>query len=905
MKQDLNGVRTAQDLERKYDLASLVGIKKAVRQSEEGIVKTNQELENFMQVTTRNIELLKSEIDGNITTYFYSGVPTLSTLPASEWETIEYDNHLGDLYYDQDTGAAYRFVKQDDDYLWLLVPDTAVAEALAVAQKAQDTADGKRRVFTTTPFVPYDEGDLWLRSDELYVCHTSNTIAFNIDDFRKATKYTDDTALNTFISSTYSENLKAVNNQIDKKAETWYQSTDPSTQWITIDLKEAHIGDLWYNTTNKKNYVFTSSYTWEEIDGVPDDVYDEIDSKAQIFTTQPIAPYYVGDLYVQGNNGDIYVCIVERLSGNYTASEWEKASKYTDDTALKTFISGDYADDIKTIEGQIDKKAETWYQNNDPSTNWTTEEVKKAHVGDLWYKIDENKNYIYTDTYTWQEVDGVPDNVYDAIDGKAQIFTSTPTTPYYVGDLFTQGSTGDILVCKTERLTGSYNVSDWQKASKYTDDGALNNFINGTYSDDIEEINSQIDKKAETWYQASDPSSTWTTTALKNSHVGDLWFNTSTNKSYIYTSSYTWKEADGVPDSVYDEIDGKAQIFASQPTPPYHVGDLYVQGSNGDIYVCKTERLTGSYTSSDWSKASKYTDDTELHNFVNVTFTESMQNLTNQIDSKVTTWYYSGVPTLNNAPASSWSTDDRLKHTGDLYYDKSSGKSYIFQLENSIYKWVLVEDRDISEALALANASQDTADSKRRVFVSTPYPPYDNGDLWFNNKEIYICQISKATGSFATNDFIIATKYTDDTLATQVGDNLEVVRGQVLNVTQGVDAFKIDIETQIKTINDLQEENIEAIERMSYTFGTNDLAIAKSSDPVNARINNQGLKVYTYNSLSSIFNHRGTGVQKLIVVGDTQLANISIVKATDENGDACTDINHLVSNIQNLSDLEV
>ena len=69
----------------------------------------------------------------------------------------------------------------------------------------------------------------------------------------------DDTALNTFISSTYSENLKAVNNQIDKKAETWYQSTDPSIQWITIDLKEAHIGDLWYNTTNKKNYVFTSS----------------------------------------------------------------------------------------------------------------------------------------------------------------------------------------------------------------------------------------------------------------------------------------------------------------------------------------------------------------------------------------------------------------------------------------------------------------------------------------------------------------------------------------------------------------------------------------------------------------------------------------------------------------------
>ena len=71
---------------------------------------------------------------------------------------------------------------------------------------------------------------------------------------------------------------------------------------------------------------------------------------------------------------------------------------------------------------------------------------------------------------------------------------------------------------------------------------------------------------------------------------------------------------------------------------------------------------------------------------------------------------------------------------------------------------------------------------------------------------------------------------------------------------------------------------------MSYTFGTNDLTIANSNDPVNTRINNQGLKVFTYNTLQSIFNHKGTGIQKLIVVGDAQLGNLSIVKTTDENG---------------------
>ncbi len=296
---------------------------------------------------------------------------------------------------------------------------------------------------------------------------------------------------------------------------------------------------------------------------------------------------------------------------------------------------------------------------------------------------------------------------------------------------------------------------------------------------------------------------------------------------------------------------------------------------------------------------------TELENFMKSTLGE-IEELHKQVDGNITTYFYSGVPSLSTLPTTEWKVEEYNAHLGDLYYDRNTGYAYRFALIENTYQWEKIVDNDVVEALALANAANDTADSKRRVFTSQPTTPYDNGDLWFNNQEIYICQISKGKEeTYADNDFIIATKYTDDTLATQVGDNLEVVRGQVLTITEGVDAFKIDIETQVKTINDLQEETIEAMERMSYTFGTNDLSIANSNDPVNARINNQGLKVYTYNTLNSIFNHKGVGVSKLIVVGDTQLANISIVKATDENGDACTDINHLVSNIQDLTDLEV
>lgn len=59
-------------------------------------------------------------------------------------------------------------------------------------------------------------------------------------------------------------------------------------------------------------------------------------------------------------------------------------------------------------------------------------------------------------------------------DSKAKVFTSTPTTPYKIGDLWVQGSTGDVMKCKTARSSGNYVASDWEKASKYTDDTKAN-----------------------------------------------------------------------------------------------------------------------------------------------------------------------------------------------------------------------------------------------------------------------------------------------------------------------------------------------------------------------------------------------------------------------------------------------
>lgn len=188
--------------------------------------------------------------------------------------------------------------------------------------------------------------------------------------------------------------------------------------------------------------------------------------------------------------------------------------------------------------------------------------------------------------------------------------------------------------------------------------------------------------------------------------------------------------------------------------------------------------------------------------------TKDLGELQDQIDGNIMTWFLSGVPTLSNPPANEWTTDEeKNNHLGDLYYDKDTGYAYRFTLENGVYNWLKLTDSDIAEALAIANSAKDIADSKRRVFLEQPNPPYDNGDMWIKDKEIYICQISKAEGEqFAENDFINNLKYTDDTYAIQVGNDLKVVSGTVLEIQNDVDEYSRTLTKTQTLVNEQGEE---------------------------------------------------------------------------------------------------
>lgn len=322
---------TADELIRQYDLNSLKKTKTTVynqiKELNSGLQSTNTNLENFVEATTSNIENLQDQIDGNITTWFYNGVPTLQNAPAVDWSTdTEKDNHLGDLYYDQNTGYSYRFAKTNNTYSWIKLTDSDITEALALANAAQDTADSKRRVFVTQPTTPYDVGDMWTNGTDLYRCRVTRASgSFSESDWILATNYTDDS---------YARGVEAALNSYKTEVSTTYSTKSELT--TATDEISGSVSALTTRTTTLEGEMVNKASTEQvsalsiRADGIESSVTSvsnrvtqnelAIDTKAQVFKTTPTVPYYENDVYI--TNGQVYVCTNERTEGSYTASDW-------------------------------------------------------------------------------------------------------------------------------------------------------------------------------------------------------------------------------------------------------------------------------------------------------------------------------------------------------------------------------------------------------------------------------------------------------------------------------------------------------------------------------------------------------------------------------------------------------
>ena len=326
-------------------------------------------------------------------------------------------------------------------------------------------------------------------------------------------------SLDLFANTVLADDVNELQEQIDGKVDTWYYSYTPTSSRLpesawAAEEKEAHIGDIFYDKSSGKTYRYA-----HKINGVAIDFTSASQTEAKYdkitFYWRKDDKIYRSVEYSGLDLGGKSVFIPSQQFYIYWHSDNEKAGYYGfaftnmrasagEDNGIEVNSLPAYSITTLTV-GTLPESAHPYVNNTDK----------------MWY-ADSNITVDSTVTdYMWAPITdpeigttmSIAAKAQDTADGKRRVFTSTPTPPYDVGDLWCEGISGDIKTCVTARAQGaSYNASDFQKKNKYTDDTAVNTLNNDLDQDGV-------------WYRLSHNSS--------GQLVKGIWLDASANTLYM------------------------------------------------------------------------------------------------------------------------------------------------------------------------------------------------------------------------------------------------------------------------------------------------------------------------------------------------------------------------------------
>ena len=170
-KQDAIPIKSYTEVERR-----LKGLYKEIESANTQVIRINSELSSIIQSLLINLTEYMNQ--GDISLWFFSGIPTLENEPYIDWTTVS--DHAGDLYYNRSTGTVYQFNGEN----WTELEDEKLIETMAITNAELSPNDNERKVFIQTPTPPYQVGDWWIKDDgTLFICQKDNTTAYNESDF--------------------------------------------------------------------------------------------------------------------------------------------------------------------------------------------------------------------------------------------------------------------------------------------------------------------------------------------------------------------------------------------------------------------------------------------------------------------------------------------------------------------------------------------------------------------------------------------------------------------------------------------------------------------------------------------------------------------------------------------------
>ena len=501
-------------------------------------------------------------------------------------------------------------------------------------------------------------------------------------------------------------------------------------------------------------------------------------------------------------SGTITISNVRVVKGNVNTS-WSPAPEDTEN-----YIDDCLSNMSQDLQGQIDGKIETYNQTSDPSTSWNTDEIKNQHKGDLWYNPNNQLTKRWSGT-AWVNQQGAEPLAMQ----KKRVFTTTPTSPYDIGDLWVTDLTGkgEIKTCINARAElEPYIASDWILGLKYTDNTLaeklqteLNNM---TIS--VRNIAEKTNQGTTGWsWHLQSGGATLTEVIENDIRCCKMTRNStdSTGWSYIgysyigrnkyepnkqYTVSFEVKSSvatkfwvslmcgdstGAITNSVQTQTTTKdswtklsvilttVETFPSQTNQVLYLSSM--DSSVGVSYIFRNLKITEGNKETGWSQAP---EDTESY------VDDLVYDLQEQLDGKIETW------SQPNDPSTAWTTTElKTKHKGDLWYNTSNAQTK---------RWS-------ATAWELQPEAETLAKEKKRIFTETPTIPYDIGDLWIlpsnsshsagKQGEILTCVTSRASGSYTSSDWQKKIVYTDDTYV----KNLES------SIRQTVDSVEMSVQS--------------------------------------------------------------------------------------------------------------
>ena len=225
-KNDVKTPRTVQELMRRFDFGSILGMKKNLEIQKKNLYKIENELNNMLNSFVINLsDVLENQSD--VSLWFYDYIPSTSNEPYSNW--INKQEHDGDLFYDKSTGRVYQYKYSSNS--WIENTDETLISAMATTNVGIDTtSDHERKIYFSQPTPPYECGDWWIKNDgTLYVCQLAKTSGeYEEIDFINSANYVATVAVKN------NNEITVLKGTVTKISESYVSVTDLATGGTTV-----------------------------------------------------------------------------------------------------------------------------------------------------------------------------------------------------------------------------------------------------------------------------------------------------------------------------------------------------------------------------------------------------------------------------------------------------------------------------------------------------------------------------------------------------------------------------------------------------------------------------------------------------------------------------------------------